>query len=225
MNSSIWRATQSLTACGIVCSSLLAIGLQEKAPPVALHTCFILVGAIAGQLLMWRYRKTQPTQLASWIYLTNILVTVLMISLNHEYFVRANITFAPFLGIKLLAAIIALQAPMVRWVGYVSFAALLLSPPLQFFHWSPELQANLGHMEPWLTLTIVVCAGFIYQHRLQFFEMLEKKAKLEASAAELRRFTHLLLGAQHLSNTPLQIIESATQLIRDQLPEAEPLVQ
>jgi signal transduction histidine kinase len=221
----IWRATQSLTACGIVCSSLLALGLWEKAPQIALHTTVILAGAVVSQLLLWRYRQTQPARLASWIYLANILLIVSITCLNHEFFVRTDITFAPFFGIKMTAAMIALQTPMERWVGITSLAVLLLAAPLQFFHWSPELRDHLGHMEPWLTTAIVICAGFIYMHRLRFFEMLQNEAKLEASAAELRRFTHLLLGAQHLSNTPLQVIEGTTQLIRDQFPETEHLVQ
>jgi len=221
----MWRATQSLTACGIVTASILAIGMMDRAPLIAAHTCLIVLNAGVGQVLLWLNRRSRPQLLASWIYLGNILTSIVTVTLNHEYFIHANVPFAPFIGIKMTAAIVALQTPAVRWVGWVSLAIMAICPMIQFYHWPPEIRYTLGSMEPWITLSVVICAGFIYYHRLQVFEMFERKAKLEAAAAELRRFAHLLLGAQHLTNTPLQVIESTTQLIRDQHPEAAPLVQ
>jgi hypothetical protein len=221
----MWRAAQSLTACGIVSTSILAMSMMERAPRIALHTCLIVVCTSIGQLLLWLYRHKRSQLLASWIYLTGILSAIATVTLNHEFFVHANTPFAPFIGIKLLAAIVALQTPAIRWVGWSALGGLAVTPVVQFYHWPSEVRYNFGAMEPWITLCVVLCSGFLYYHRLQVFEMFERKAKFEAAASELRRFTHLLLGAQHLTNTPLQIIESTTQLIRDQHPEASHLVQ
>lgn len=221
----IWRATLSLTACGIVCSFMLVIGLFSKMPQIAFHTSFILLTCLTSQILLWVFRKTRPLHLASWLYMANVWVALATVTLNHEFFVRNNLPFGAFLGVKMMAAIIALQTPMVRWVGGGCLFALAAVPFLQYFHWLPEIRQNFSSSEPWITLAIVTCASFIYFHRLNFFAVVEKKAKLEASATELRRFTHLLLGAQHLTNTPLQVIEGTTQLIRDQHPQTAPLVE
>lgn len=221
----MWRAAQSLTACGVVCAALLVIGLASKIPQVAFHTGFILACALVSQILLQIFRHRQPAELASWIYLTNIFVSLAVVTLNHEYFVSARLPITIFIGVKIMAAIIALQTPMAKWVGWSSLTALAFVPVIQFFHWPTEVRASFGLTEPWVTLAVVICSGFIYSHRLNFFEVLMRKAKLEAKAAELRRFTHLLLGAQHLTNTPLQVIEGTTQLIRDQHPETAPLIE
>ena len=54
--------------------------------------------------------------------------------------------------------------------------------------------------------------------------MVQAKAAVEASADELKRFANLLLGIQHLVNSPLQIISTASDIIELKDKELSPTV-
>lgn len=175
--------------------------------------------------ILFFLQDKKPIHIASLVYLLNIFVDGCGVLVNHYQWVQMGVPFEAFFGFKIMSLIVAMQAPTVIWVGWSSLSFLLLAPLIQYFFWNPEQQKLLGVQEPGFTIVVILSCGLIYYQRLKIFSMIQKQAQLQASAQQLRRFAHLLLGTQHLINSPLQVIETAVELIRLKHPETENLVQ
>ncbi|PWU17779.1 MAG: hypothetical protein C5B49_08275 [Bdellovibrio sp.] len=70
----------------------------------------------------------------------------------------------------------------------------------------------------------VVSSAVIYVYRRKLTQQQEKEVVLKTKTQTWQRFAHLLLGALHLINTPLQSIQIIGHLIRRNDPETAPLV-
>jgi signal transduction histidine kinase len=220
----MWNATfiQSML---VLTSSLAVMGVTwQSVPAIALTFVVTSFWALVTLFVLWIFRKSKPVGLTSWLYIGNVLICALGVNVNQEFWLRAGIPFAPFFGFKYIALLMALQAPPKRWVGRVTLSIVFIFPLIQFLSWEVAEKKLIGVQEPWLTLLSVVCAVVLYEQRLQTLAVVEKKARLQAAAKEMRRYAHLLMGAQHLLNTPLQVIQSTAELIRLRHPDAGPLV-
>jgi signal transduction histidine kinase len=220
----MWNASliQSML---ILASSLAVMGVTwHSAPSIALTFVVTSSWSLMTLLVLWMFRKSKPVDLTSWLYIGSVLICAIGVNVNQEFWLRAGIPFAPFFGFKYIALLMALQAPPKRWVGRVTLSIVFIFPLIQYLSWEVTEKKLIGVQEPWLTLLSVVCAVVLYEQRLQTLAMAEKKARLEAGAQEMRRYAHLLIGAQHLLNTPLQVIQSTAELIRLRHPDSGPLV-
>ena len=221
----MWHS--SVLQATIACGGSLFLAFFFRNRLVGISISCLMMGLVAALTLVILYtvsNRTKPT-VAIVTYFANVIACSLGTLINHHYWLELKVPFEGFFGFKIIAILIALQAPTIAWVGWSSLGFLFITPIVQYFFWSPEQQKLLGVQEPGFTAVVILSCGYIYFQRLKIFEMVQKQARLQASAAELRRFAHFLLGAQHLINSPLQVIETAVDLIRIKHPEAEPLVK
>jgi hypothetical protein len=211
----MWQTAQLMTMNAFVLAIIVLSGIYNKAPAlIPVLTLFMMATVLAAVALFFA-RKKEPLRLAELIYLFLIFVSVTAVWSCQEYWAQLNQPFQAFIGYKILTVLFAIQAPSSRWVGWGSKLCLFAVPLLQYYLWTPNAQALIGPQEPWLTVVTVACASFIYHRRLKHMQITRNQARLEALSFTSHRFAHLLLGLQHLSNTPLQVIESSIQLLRD----------
>lgn len=221
----MWQVAINQSLILLVCAATLALIFRTSIPEVAGSFLTMTVSGALTFLLLFHFRKQKPVLLANWCYVFNVLVSGLGVVYNHQIWVNLNQPFTPFFGFKIILIIVALQAPVVQWVGWSTLLFLFSAPIVQFLTWTDEQRLILSVQEPWFTSTVAIACGFIYFQRLRIIEMVRKEAQLEEAADQLRRFAHLLLGTQHLMNTPMQVIESGVDLIRIKNPEIEPIVK
>lgn len=221
---SMWQTTFFQSIISLSCSLILGIFLYPKTQAVGvsflgmalLNSLFLSVLLLTG--------KSKNTNIASVVFLANILVAVVAISFNHFQWIQQEKPFEVFFGFKIIAITVALLAPANKWVGWSTMFILLSTPILLYNISATELMPFLNIQEPWFTITWILTCCFIYYQRLKIFNLIRAQAARQAADAELKKFANLLMGAQHLVNTPLQVIETATELIRIQHPETRHLV-
>ncbi len=211
----MWQTAQLMTMNTSISAIIVLVGISQKAPALIAEVSFLLLCTVAAGLALFFARKQEPLRLAEAIYLFLICIGVNAVWHCQAYWAELNQPFQAFLGYKVFAVLFAIQAPSSRWVGWGSKLCLFTVPLLQYYLWPPEVKALIGPQEPWLTVLTVVCSGIIYHRRLKHMQVTRNQARLEALSFTSHRFAHLLLGLQHLSNTPLQVIESSIQLLRD----------
>jgi hypothetical protein len=220
----MWHLAKVQSLIIFICPFILAFAFKDKQPEISIS--FLMLGLTTGfnGSLLFFFEKTKPLNLSSSVYFFNVLITCVFVSLNHQYWIRMGLPFETFFGFKITAILVAMQAPSRRWVGWASMSLLLFAPLTQFFLWTEKQKHLVSIQEPWFTVLVITSAGFVYFQRLKLFDMVRKNAVVEAAEVELRRYAHLLLGAQHLINSPLQVIETAATLIQLQHPDTKPLV-
>lgn len=221
----MWHITTVQSTISFFCGLVLTLFFKNKIPMISLS--FMVMAIVSGinLAILFFLQDKKSLRIASAIYILNVFVDGCGVLVNHYQWIQMGVPFEAFFGFKIISLIVAMQAPTVLWVGWSSLSFLLVAPLIQFFLWNPEQQKLLGVQEPGFTVVVILSCGLIYYQRLKIFAMIQKQAQLQASAQQIRRFAHLLLGTQHLINSPLQVIETAVELIRLKHPETESLVQ
>lgn len=221
----MWSIANIQSRIAFFGSLFLAIFFRNRNEGI-MYSCLMMAAVSGANLAILFYNRIkQPKKLAASIYIVNVVACSIGVLINHHYWLLLGVPFEGFFGFKLMAVLVCMQAPMIAAIGWASLSILFLTPLLQYLVWTPEQQKLLGLQEPGFTLVVVLCCGIVYFHRLKIIEMIQRQAQIQANEAELRRFAHFLLGAQHLINSPLQVIEASVDLIRIKHPETEPLVR
>jgi hypothetical protein len=209
---SMWRSTMIYAVNGIIGSGIMCVFWSYRAVDLADEVAggLLCMGLII--LALHYLRKQAKVELLSSIFflLTTVIISV-VICLNHEKYIRSHWPFEPFVGVKIIAAFIPLICPPKRWAGLCSLALLALFPLQRYYSWEPSAQMSLGIQEPWVTTAMVCVATAVYLYRLKLTEVQHAEVKLAVKLESLRQFAKLLLGTQHLLNTPLQTIELLTR--------------
>jgi hypothetical protein len=158
-----------------------------------------------------------------WIFLAEIVVVSVFITIFHEIYMREEWTIiAPYIGILTLAVACAMAAPQISIPSVAVFVVLLVAPLLQaYFWWSPVERASIGIEAPWISAAAVLFSLGIWYYRRKGIELARQRAELIAKGELMKRFAILLLGAQHLMNSPLQTILANVRLIEAEHPGAE----
>lgn len=209
----------------ITFSPILILIAWKPIPEIAYVYIVTFFVGLTSLWLILIFRHSKSTTLSSVVYVFNAVIAAVGVLINQNSWIQSDLHFHAFAGFKLVAFIVAFQAPPKKWVGWSCLILFFFAPLVQYILWSPVERELIGIQEPWITLLPVLCAGFLYAHRLQFYEHLQKKDRLEASEQEMRKYAHILLSAQHLINTPLQVISTTAEMIRMQHPETQPWVQ
>lgn len=221
----MWQISCLQSGISFACAAVLTLFFKNKIPGIS--ASFLMMAVVGGVnlFILFQNRIRKNINVSSGVYILNVVAVGFGVLINHHFWLKMGTPFEGFFGFKIVAIVVAMQAPMLTWVGWSSLSFLFVTPLAQYFIWSPEQQALLGIQEPGFTAVVILSCGFIYFQRLKILEMMQKQAQLKASEAEIRRFAHFLLGAQHLINSPLQVIESGIDLIRLKHPDTEPIVK
>lgn len=220
----MWAATELLLFNSTLGGIMALLALYHRVPVLILPiTIYMAVTCVVACLAIW-LRAMKPRIWAERIYIFQLISTILIISQFQQQWVSTGQPFQAFIGLKVLSVLLATKAPTSQRVGWASLFLLFIAPLIQYGGWTPEQQLLVGPQEPWMTLLVVCCSGVIYFQRLRSYRETERQAKMEALTYTSHRYAHLLLGLQHLSNTPLQVIESSLHLLRDQQPESKEIL-
>lgn len=183
------------------------------APAMLPDRLFVLPLLLAILILLYATRRSRwHERVAAWIFVSTTVILIGLIWMNHENYIRSNLPFQPFIGLKVISIFLPMFCPRLRWVGWTAVALLVVAPIAQYFSWTPELQSMLGIQEPWLTAVFAFICGVIYQMRLFLAEHTQLVQRHADRAQLMEKVASLLLGAGHLINTPLQTIEATFAL-------------
>src|SRR5262249_19705114 len=121
--------------------------------------------------------------------------------------------------------VLALSAPPVAMPALIALIVLGATPVIQLLLLDRNDTASLGRDEPWITLGFAFFATLIWLFRRRTILQKRREAAQAAQAELFKGFLRLLLGAQHLMNTPLQTIMANVRLIGMDFPDAEPRIK
>lgn len=216
----MWLACIHLVLTGSTVLVVSTIAFFTRAPSLFIPNLICLMVLICVFIFIFLKRNSASDNVPAWAFLFVTSILVGLVAINHEYFFRQVMLFQPYVGIKLLAIAIALIAPPKRWVGWSALALAGVAPAIQCFFLLND-HSKLGIQEPYITFIFIITAGFLYYNRLKVFQVLQKNEE----ALALGRYGQLMLGAQHLQNSPLQAIEFSMSLISKDDPNSQVAVE
>jgi hypothetical protein len=195
---------------------LLEIAIVRKIPGVSAKppTVSALVGLVL-LLVLFIQRKRPSHKCASLVFSLNTAsVVIALLSTNLQFAVWQR-NWAPFQAIKLGCLVAAILAPAF-WVGFLSILAYCLSALLQFeFFFSPVMKAQVAPDEPWPILAFGLAGILALVYRFRGAQLEQEVAMIQAHNFAIRRLTNASLNIRDRMNTPLQVIEISTDLLRN----------
>lgn len=216
---SFWESTVRFGLASIGYFLLVDVYWYYRSPDLSSYNNILLAFTIAAYLLLRIFFKKAPIDIIGCFFLSFVILILTSVICNHEYFVENFEMFQPYLGIKLLALSVALFAPPRKWVGWTSFIIISIVPLVQYYHWPTVYRSQLGFQEPAMTLSFVIIAAALYVNRLHTLSLLRKEIIAQEKLAIYQRLGGLMVGLQHLNNTPLQTIEISLHLLKEKCPE------
>jgi hypothetical protein len=126
---------------------------------------------------------------------------------------------------KMLMVTIALIAPPSFRIALLPLIAFAAVPVVQYFSWPALLQGRIGPTEPWGTMAVAVFAIVVLGHRVHAAAIEARGFAARAEAQMLERMAHVFLAARDLANSPLQTLQSATDLLHAGYPDQKLLAK
>ena len=204
---------------------LLELAIIRKISAVSARPAFIsaIVALLLLMVLLIR-RKTPSVKWASVIYLVNAASVVTVLLLTNLRFATSEANWEPFQAAKLGCLIAAMVAPGF-WVGLLSILAYCLSSLLQFeFFFPPEVKALVADAEPWPILAFGLAGVLALVYRFRRIQLEQEVARIQAQSFAIKRLASAFLNIRDLMNTPLQVIELSTGLLRNTNQPPKPLL-
>jgi lipid-A-disaccharide synthase-like uncharacterized protein len=168
--------------------------------------------------LLLALRRRAGVRLASWAFLFNTAVIVAMLWEMHAHYAHLAPSWAPFQENKLGALTVALLTPEL-WVGALSIAAFGGSAVLQWLLFDDAVRHRLPAGEPWATLAFSVFGAILLVYAVRRRSLEQRMLLAESQSAALARLARSYLAIRDFTNTPLQTIQSTTDLVRARHPE------
>lgn len=210
----MWRSAVSQLQCSLVALAGMCLVWWFRAPELFALAFFVFCFSVLMLIGAFVIRNHPSAEyFSSWSFVITTFALCVAIGYNHDYFVRTNFPFEPFIGIKAMAVFFPLLCPPVRWVGWTSMGLLVVLPLHKYWMWDEQARLTLGIQEPYVTVLFVVLGGMIYHYRLRVNEIQAEEVRIEARTKALQQFANMLIASQHLINTPLQKIEILVHLL------------
>jgi dolichyl-phosphate-mannose--protein O-mannosyl transferase len=173
-----------------------------------------LVSSSVGLLLLGYLvagRARPRANVASALFLVNVMTIVAMLSVESAAYANYGARWAPFQAHKLGIITVGLLTPEI-WVGLVSIAGYGGAALAQWWTFSPAVRAHLSLGEPWATVIFCVFGAALLIQSSRRYVIERQLLKSEHETASMTRLAQAFLAVRDLSNSPLQTIESATEL-------------
>jgi len=204
---------------------LLEMGIIQKtsgisAEPAAISFAVALV-LLAALIVL---RKTPSLQGAWIIFALNTISVATVLYLTNPAFAESDRNWSPFQASKLGCLIAAMIAPEF-WVGFMSIMAYCLSSVVQYqFFFPPELQSKLDTAEPWPIIAFGLAGVLALIYRFRRAQLEQELARVQAQNFAIKRLAGAFLGIRDLMNSPLQVIEFSTKLLRHSREPQQPII-
>jgi hypothetical protein len=228
MDMNMCHLTRGLAGLVVVGAGISAAGIHltdVNASLVWIWIGIVLQSALVLACLSW-FKNRCSQRVATFLFLMQAATVTAGVWFNQESFAKSGSPFEAFTGYRLIALTIAVIAPPQKWLGALIISSVGLVMLIQYGRWmSSPSPITLSIQEPWLTLTYIIVAGFVYSYRLRTIKVERELVRVTTEAASMRCFANLMVQARHLANTPLQTIANTTELMRAQHPEVRPQLE
>jgi hypothetical protein len=179
------------------------------------------VGAAIAALLLLRRRR--PTlALARLAFSLNAAAILAALWITSGYW-ATTARWVPFQAHKLGVLAVAVLAPDTA-VGLAGIAAYAGLPLLQTRTFAPEIRRAFPVGEPWTIIAYAIFGVAFLLYRLNGQILARKMLRMGTETAAAERLARTFLAVRDFTNTPLQTIELATEVIRKGHPELEPIL-
>jgi hypothetical protein len=178
------------------------------------------IGVLLVVGLILRRRTTTVPQ-AAILFLVNTGATLLALWVTSAAWAGAGPRWIPFQANKLGALAASLLAPELG-SGLGAIGAYVAMVPLRCLTFTPAVWRNFAAGEPWTIFIYGLFGVALLVYRLQGQALERRMLRLYSEAAATERLARTFLAVRDFTNTPLQTIELATEVIRQTNPELGP---
>lgn len=195
---------------------LLEIGMVRSIPGISAKPAVVsaLVGLILLVVLFMR-RKTPSARWASGLFLVNTASVATALILTNLQFAMLESNWVPFQASKLGCLIAAMIAPGF-WVGLLSILTYCVSSWVQLeFFFPVGLKEQVAAGEPWPILAFGLAGVLALIYRFRRAQLEQEVARIQAQNFAIKKLAEAFLNIRDQMNTPLQVIELSTNLLRD----------
>jgi hypothetical protein len=209
-----------LNAIGMPLDLLLAgdIPGMPRWPPLTSSAVGVLL------VIVLLARRRHPTvRLARTAFLVNTAIILVALWITSGAYAAAPGRWIPFQAHKIGALAAAVLAPDLV-TGIIAIGGFVLTVLLRYLTLPGELQQRLPIAEPWAILIYGVFAFAILGYRLHSVSLARRVLRMRTEALATQRLARSFLALRDFTNTPLQTIELATNIVRKRCPELAPVV-
>lgn len=183
-----------------------------------------LCTAFAGVLLLLIFRKRSTRGLTVAVFLAVFLPFYPISAMNHFASVRLHTPWAPFPGYKGLFLGLSVLVPGPFWINVALMAGIALEAVGLWFGMDVSVRSGLvTGGEPWLTLIYGLVSSVLLVIRYYFQKTVRELALSQAKEEILEKLSRVFLSVRDLTNTPLQSLGIASELLRRNHPAAQPI--
>lgn len=218
-----WRGT--LVACGLNAIAMpLDIVLSRDVPHMPVWPP--LSSSAAGLLLaiVLLIRRRHPTaRLAARVFLLNLAVMLAALWITTGAYAAAPGKWIPFQANKIGALAAGVLAPdlITGLAGIGGFAGMVL---LRYLTLPFEQQQRLPIAEPWSILIYALFALAMLGYRVHSVALARRMLRVRTESIATQRLARTFLALRDVTNTPLQTIELAANIVRKHCPAQSTLL-
>jgi hypothetical protein len=164
---------------------------------------------------LWLNRARPSVRLASACFMINSAAIATAFYMTNAAFAALGPRWVPFQGDKFAALLAAVLAPSVA-SGTASILLYAGLAALQFQMFPPELRQSLAVGEPWTVLAFGLVALLLLAFRFARVALERQVAAAEREVEATRALAAKIMGIKDLLNTPLQSLDLAVAILKEE---------
>lgn len=208
-------------------SFLISQTLGTAYHPVDIRIRFgiaVIVATASG--LLWVRRRTASDALCDFIFFCIVAPFALTFWITEVSHAESGRYEQPFVGPKLMLFVVSALCPTrPRWLAplLLAFFTGEMAAIWVYIDYG-SIPVVLATGEPWISLSYMLLACFLFGSRLHWMRLHEELAVARAEATILQTTNDAFVAVQDLANTPLQSLEIALTLMHRGRPN-DPLIR
>jgi len=218
-----WRG--ALLACG-----LNAIGvpfdllLAREVPNMPAWPSLASGATGAALAIVLLVRRQRPTaRLAMAVFMVNTAVILVALWITSGAYAAAPGRWIPFQANKIGALAAAVLAPGLA-TGLLSITGFVAMVLLKYLTLPPLQQHRMPIGEPWTILIYGMFAFAMLAYRVHSVALSRRVFSMRTESIATQRLARTFLALRDFTNTPLQTIELAANIVRQRCPDVAPVV-
>ncbi len=180
------------------------------------------IGLLLVAVLFVR-RRTPSAAFNRTVFLLNLAAILGALWMTSGAFAAAVGRWVPFQANKLGTLATAMLAPDLA-SGLLGIGAFVAMVVLKYLTFSPEIVRQFPIGEPWTILIYGVFSAALLVYRLHAQGLERRVLTMRSETAATERLARTFLAVRDFTNTPLQTIELAAEVIRKREPTLGPIV-
>jgi hypothetical protein len=218
-----WRG--ALVACGLNAIGMpIDLLLTREIPGVPGWPPLMSSATGVLLILVLIARRRHPThRLATTAFLINTAAILVALWIMSGAYAAAPGKWIPFQANKMGALAAAVLAPDLA-TGIISIGGFVGTVLLRYVTLPAEQQQRFPIAEPWTILIYAVFAFAILGYRVHSVSLARRVLRIRTESIATQRLARTFLALRDFTNTPLQTIELAANVIRKRCPDMAPVL-